>query len=43
MYFVNHPDNEKGQYPLYCAIRKYGIENFSYTILEYLSDEISEE
>ena len=43
MYFVNHPDSEKGQYPLYCAIRKYGIENFSYTILEYLSDKISEE
>ena len=27
---------------MYCAIRKYGIENFSYTILEYLPDDISE-
>lgn len=42
LYWVNHPDGEKGQYPLYCAIRKYGIENFSYTILEYFSDEIDE-
>lgn len=43
MYFVNHPEQPKGQYPLYCAIRKYGIENFSYTILEYLPDDISED
>lgn len=43
MYWVNHPNEEKGQYPLYCAIRKYGIENFSYKILEYLSDDLNEE
>ena len=43
MYWVNHPEGEKGQYPLYCAIRKYGIQNFSYTILEYFSNEINEE
>lgn len=42
LYWVNHPDTKKGQYPLYCAIRKYGLENFSYTILEYISDNISE-
>lgn len=42
MYFVNHPEQPKGQYPLYCAIRKYGLENFTYTILEYLPDDISE-
>ena len=43
LYLANHPDNEKGQYPLYCAIRKYGIENFSYTILEYLPEEMTED
>lgn len=42
IYWVNHPNTKKGQYPLYCAIRKYGIENFSYTILEYLNDNINE-
>lgn len=42
LYWVNHPDTKKGQYPLYCAIRKYGLENFSYTVLEYISDDISE-
>lgn len=43
MYWVNHPDGEKGQYPLYCAIRKYGIDNFTYTILLELPDNITEE
>lgn len=42
IYYVNHPEQYKGQYPLYCAIRKYGLENFSYTILEYLPDEMDE-
>ena len=42
IYYVNHPEHHKGQYPLYCAIRKYGLENFSYTILEYLPDEMDE-
>ena len=42
MYWVNHPDGEKGQYPLYCAIRKYGIANFKYEILEILNENISE-
>lgn len=42
LYHVNHPDSSKGQYPLYCAIRKYGLENFSYTILEYLPDDMDE-
>lgn len=42
LYWVNHPDTKKGQYPLYCAIRKYGLENFSYTVLEYISNDISE-
>lgn len=42
LYHVNHPDSPKGQYPLYCAIRKYGLENFSYTILEYLPDNMDE-
>ena len=43
LYLANHPENEKGQYPLYCAMRKYGILNFSYTILEYLPDEMTED
>ena len=43
IYYVNHPDSIKGQYPLYCAIRKYGLENFSYTILEYLPKEMDED
>ena len=42
IYLVKHPEQEKGQYPLYCAMRKYGLENFSYTILEYLPDEMDE-
>lgn len=42
IYFVNHPEQPKGKYPLYCAIRKYGLENFSYSILEYLPDEMDE-
>ena len=42
MYHVNHPESPKSQYPLYCAIRKYGLENFTYTILEYLPDDIDE-
>lgn len=42
MYHVNHPESPKSQYPLYCAIRKYGLENFAYTILEYLPDDMDE-
>ena len=42
IYYVNHPEQPKAQYPLYCAIRKYGLENFSYTILEYLPDDMDE-
>lgn len=41
VYISNHPDNSKYNYPLYCAFRKYGIENFSYEVLKELScDEI---
>lgn len=29
-----NPNNEKYNYPLYCAFRKYGIENFSFEILK---------
>ena len=35
MYYVNNKDIDgKYLYPLYCAIRKYGIENFKFKILE---------
>ena len=35
LYRANHQDKDgKYQYPLYCAIRKYGIENFKFEILE---------
>lgn len=43
MYLMNHPEQPKGQYPLYCALRKYGLENFDYSILEELPDDFSEE
>ena len=43
MYYVNHPDSPKGKYPLYCAIRKYGLENFSFSILEYLPEDMDED
>lgn len=43
LYWVNHPQGEKGMYPLYCAIRKYGIENFSYNILEILPEDTLEQ
>lgn len=34
MYYVKHKDvDNKYLYPLYCAIRKYGIENFNFEIL----------
>lgn len=33
LYNAFHQDSNKYQYPLYQAIRKYGIENFSYEIL----------
>ena len=29
-----NPNSSKHKYPLYCAMRKYGIENFSYEIIE---------
>lgn len=38
--WINHrsaafnPNNQCYDYPLYCAIRKYGIENFSFEIIE---------
>lgn len=42
LYHVYHEDSEnKYLYPLYCAIRKYGEENFKFEILEQL--ECSEE
>jgi len=34
LYNANHKDAHQYNYPLYCAIRKYGIENFSFEILE---------
>lgn len=33
LYLASQKDNDKFNYPLYCAIRKYGIENFSFDIL----------
>lgn len=41
IYNASHPDTEKYNYPLYCAIRKYGIQNFSFEIL--LQKECSEQ
>lgn len=41
MYHVTHPNSKKYNYPLYAAIRKYGIENFEYKmIIELDCDEI---
>ena len=31
---ANNPNNEKYNYPLYQAFRKYGIENFTFEIVE---------
>lgn len=36
IYNVNNDKSNKYNYPLYCAIRKYGIENFKFEILEQL-------
>lgn len=33
LYNASHPNTDKYNYPLYQAIRKYGIENFTYEIL----------
>lgn len=41
MYHATHPADSKYNYPLYCAIRKYGIENFTFDIIE--QKECSEE
>lgn len=32
--FNSSPNNKKYNYPLYCAFRKYGLENFSFEILK---------
>ena len=34
LYNAKSENSDKYMYPLYCAIRKYGIENFSFEILE---------
>ena len=34
LYNAKHENSNRYMYPLYCAIRKYGIENFSFEILE---------
>lgn len=41
LYHVTHPNSSKYNYPLYCAIRKYGIDNFDYEVLDSIEcDEI---
>ena len=37
IYCATHENSDKYNYPLYCAFRKYGIDNFKYEILEYLN------
>ena len=34
MYNAFNKNSDKYNYPLYCAIRKYGINNFKFEILE---------
>ena len=31
---ANNPNNEKYNYPLYQAFRKYGLENFTFEVIE---------
>lgn len=38
-----NPNNKKYHLPLYCAIRKYGLENFSFEIIEVCSEELLKE
>lgn len=33
LYHAKHPEKDRGKYPLYEAIRKYGIDNFTFEIL----------
>lgn len=34
IYYASHLEQEKSKYPLYCAIRKYGLENFNFEIIK---------
>ena len=39
LYHAFHENDSKYNYPLYCAIRKYGIENFSFEIIKEFDGE----
>ena len=41
--FYNEKNLTKYQYPLYQAFRKYGLENFSFEVIENFYDLIIEE